>query len=101
MADANTVVYRLLDDADESEIRRYLDSLPSVMSNAVDTAVKMFAKQFEEGAINRDNFGARADSITDEVVNKFDLITGNELVDIDTYNKILAALMQHVEQYGF
>ena len=95
----STVIESILAEAvDDVDPKRYVDGLPDVTTQAVDEASKMFARIVANGAVTQDNFGEMAESVVNEVVDKFNLTSGDELVDIKTFNTILQHLLTHVDQ---
>lgn len=97
---SRSVIESILQEAaDDVDAQRYVNELPDTMSQAVDAANKMFARVVESGAVNEDNFGEMAESVVNEIVDKFNLTTGDELVDIRTFNTILHHLLKHVDRF--
>jgi hypothetical protein len=80
----------------DGDPRRYLDRLPSIVDRAAAEATKLFSEKVQSGDVNDDNFGEMAEAVVNEVVNNLQLSTGDELVDIDQFNKLL----QHVLVYA-
>jgi hypothetical protein len=93
-----SVIESILAEADENvDAQRYVNELPDAFSQAVDEANKMFARVVESGAVTEDNFGEMAESVVNEIVDKFNLTTGDELVDIRNFNTVLHHLLKHVD----
>ena len=79
----------LTEAAEDMDVNRYLNDLPDVMSRAIDEARKVYVAKLRSGEVNDDNFGEWAESVVDEIVYKFHLTTGDEVVDSRNYNTIL------------
>lgn len=94
------VIESILSEADDPDVNRYIDDLPSVMSRAVDAARKIYVAKVKSGEVNDDNFGEWAESIANEVVYKFQLATGDELVDTHTANTILYFILNRDRPYA-
>lgn len=88
----------LAEAAVDSDPRRYLDGLPSVVDRVTSEAQKLFAKKVGAGAVNDDNFGEMAESVVEEVVNNLRLTTGHELVDIDLFQTVLTNVLSYAER---
>jgi len=77
------------DNVDDETVRGYLNAMPDFMSRAIDEARKQYKEAINSGEVNEDNFELWAESVVDEIVDKFNLTTGDELVDSRNYNTIL------------
>jgi len=82
----------------DADVRRYVDGLPSAVDNATEQATKIFAGQVESGLVNDDNYPEMAEAAVEEVVNNSHLASGNEVVDIDTFNTVLRNVLAYADQ---
>lgn len=80
------------------DVRRYIDELPSVVDRATTEATKIFAEQVDKGLVNDENFPEMAEAAVDEVVNNLRLTSGDEVVDIDTFNTVLRNVLAYADQ---
>ena len=95
-----SVIESILAEADEDvDAQRYVDALPDVFSQAINAANKMFAHEIESGSVDEDNFGEMAESVVNEIVDKFNLTTGDELVDIRNFQTIHYHLLKQVDRF--
>jgi hypothetical protein len=86
---ASVIESILLETVGDADVNRYLNDLPDVMSRAIDEARKVYVAKLQSGEVNDDNFGEWAEAIVEEIVYKFHLSTGDEVVDSRNYNTIL------------
>lgn len=89
------VAESILEDSSEESIQRFVDKLPSIEQQAVNRCIRIFSGLQKKGFVNEDNFGDMAEDTVKEVVDKFHYQTGNEVVDIDFFNSVLAGLLTH------
>jgi hypothetical protein len=93
------VVECILRDASATEVETYLKRLPSVEEQALAKAIKLFdkVKVREEFSrpVDESHFGDIAEVVATRVVYECGYATGNEVVDIDFYNKVMRGLLVH------
>ena len=77
---------------------KYLSRLPSVVDKATREATENYNKHVAAGGVNDGNFYEIAESAVEETVNKLQLSTGDELVDIDLFNQVLTNVFHHVSR---
>jgi hypothetical protein len=100
----NGVVECILRDVKLSEVEGYLSRLPSVEEQALVKAVKCFDLAVKKrcGAGYRlieADFSYIAEKSTARVVYEGGYVTGNEVVDIDFFNKVLMGVLAHASRH--
>ena len=80
-------------EVDDVDVHRYVSELPSVMQRAVDEAQKRYQEKVTTGAVNADNFGDWAVKVVEVIVNEFDLLAEDELVNGEVYQILLHHLL--------
>jgi hypothetical protein len=93
----DSVVESVLAEA-EIDPRRYLNNLPSIMDRAAMEATKLFNEKVQSGSVNVHNFGEIADDVVSEVVDNLKLSTGDEVVDIEQFNKLLQYVLVYADR---
>lgn len=92
------VVESILEAQEDVDTRRYVDELPTFVDRATTEATRKFKEAVDAGTVNEDNFGEMAESIVQEVVDNLRLTTGDELVDIHTFNTILTNVLAYADK---
>lgn len=76
------------------DAQRYVDGLPSIVDRATAKATEKFKKLILQRRVNEGNFGETAEVVANDVVYTLRLNTGNELVDLELFQIVLANLLE-------
>jgi hypothetical protein len=78
------------------EVKRYLNQLPSVIQAAEEYILREYSVAISSNAKITPVDYSLAEYFVAETVDKFNLHTGNELVDIETFDTLLNLLLSRV-----
>lgn len=92
---AKGVAESIVEDSSDGTILRLVERLPSIEDQATARCIRIFSGLQKKGVVNEDNFGDMAEDVVKEVVDTFHYQTGNEVVDANFFNTVLARLLTH------